>query len=362
VEVGIKGQDTRLKGIVEARLKKIVSDYSFVERGKTVYRGHPAIYSDATAETFELVQRTGGLDQKLLLERKPHWHDDFRVIVAEDLEEHNFIFATEIVKNLARHISKGDPVIWVTPVGPMGHYPIIATIMNKLSNSLLFKPDLIYPFAMDEWSDQKGNIVNAPEFNSYMTPFAEDMREQFYGKLQDHVRIPTENIRFAAGEGLKKYVPAIENLLKQEAGVVFTGGVGMTGHIMFWEPTYGALLGKELSEKVMYIRGAPLTSETIAQNRFTSAASAPVPPYANTIGLGLFSRFREYEEKNPGKVNVLFGLDNAEEPLIWQRFIAQSMLAMKETDPSFGATYPATVPGAYIIVKNHLKEFKVPAK
>ena len=362
VEVGIKGQDTRLQAIVEERLDKIVSDYSFVERGKTIYRGHPAIYSDAAAETFELVQKTGGLSRKLLLERKPHWHEDFRVIVAEELEEHNFIFATEIVNNLARHTSKGNPVIWVTPVGPMGQYPIIAEIMNKLGNTLLPRPELIFPFAMDEWSDQKGNTLTQPEFTSYMTRFAEDMQEQFYGRLKDHARIPEENLRYAAGEGLKEYVPAMEDLLEQKAGVVFTGGVGMVGHIMFWEPTYGALLGRELSEKVMYIRGAPLTSETMAQNRFTSAASAPVPPYANTIGLGLFSMIREYEEKNPGKVNAVFGLDNVEEPLIWQRFIAQSMLAMKETDPSFGATYPATVPGAYIIVRNHLKGFKVPSK
>ena len=358
----MKGQDRKLQAIVEAKLDKIVSDFSFVERGNTVYRGHPAVYGDAAAETFELVQKSGGLSREQLLERKPHWHEDFRVVIARALEEHNCTFATEIVRNLARHTSEGKPVIWVTPVGPMGHYPIIAEIMNKLRNSLLLKPELIFPFAMDEWSDQRGNLVTEAKFTSYMTRFAEDMQEQFYGRLKEHARIPEENLRYAANEGLKEYVPAIENLLEQEADVVFTGGVGMTGHIMFWEPTYGALLGKELSEKVMYIRGAPLTSETIAQNRFTSAASAPVPPYANTIGLGLFCTIREYEEKNPGKVNVVFGLDNVEEPLIWQRFIAQSMLAMKQTDPSFGATYPATLPGAYIIVENHLKGFKVPSK
>jgi len=38
------------------------------------------------------------------------------------------------------------------------------------------------------------------------------------------------------------------------------------------------------------------------------------------------------------------------------------MLAIKQTDPSFGATYPTTVPGAHIIVENHLKGFKVSSK
>jgi hypothetical protein len=362
VEVGVKEQDRKLQAIVKTKLDKIVSDYSFREKGKTIYRGHPAVYCDAAAETFELVQKSGGLSRKNLLERKPHWHEDFRIIVARDLEEHNYILATEIVRNLAKHTSEERPVIWVTPVGPMGHYPIVAEIMNKLRTNLLLKPELIFPFAMDEWSNENGNAVIDPKFTSYVTGFAKDMQEQFYCRLMNQAKIPEENLRYAAGEGLEEYLPAIENLLEQKAGVVFTGGVGMAGHIMFWEPTYGAILGKELSEKVIYVRGAPLTSETIAQNRFTSSASAPVPPYANTIGLGLFCIIKEYEKKNPEKVNVFFGLDNVEEPLIWQRFIAQSMLAMKQTDPSFGATYPATLPGAYIIVENHLKGFKVPSK
>jgi len=176
------------------------------------------------------------------------------------------------------------------------------------------------------------------------------------------MKIPEKNQHFAANEGLRDYLPSIKSLLKKDAGVVFTGGVGMAGHIMFWEPTFGTVLGKELSEKVIYIRGAPLTSETLAQNRFTSTASAPVPSYANTIGLGLFCMLKKYEDNNPSRVEAIFGLDNVEEPLIWQRFIAQSMLAMKKSDPSFAATYPATVPGSYIIVKNHLKSFKTPSK
>ena len=136
----------------------------------------------------------------------------------------------------------------------------------------------------------------------------------------------------------------------------------MIGHIMFWEPTYGVILPQEIAEKVTYIRGAPLTTETLAQNRFTSAASAPVPAHANTIGLGLFCMLRDYGEANPGKMNAFFGLDNVEKPLIWQRFIAQSMLSMPGTDPSFGASYPASVPGAYIVVANHLEGFNVASK
>ena len=362
VEVGARDNDTNIKKIVEEKLKGIIKNFGFVEKNKRIYKGHPAIYNNAVCDVFSLVQKGGGLARDQLLERKPHWNKNFEVRVVKNLEEHNFCFAVEIVKNLAKHTSEGRPVIWITPVGPMGHYGVIAEMMNKLGQRLGLKPELVFPFAMDEWSDENGDVVTAPEFVHYLNGFDQDMHEQFYGKIADHAKIPEKNLRFAAGEGLKGYIDAMKDLLEQDAGIIFTGGVGMTGHIMFWEPTYGTMLGKEISEKVIYIRGAPLATETIAQNRITSTASAPVPAYANTIGLGLFCMFREYAEKNPDRVNAIFGLDNAEEPLVWQRFIAQCMLATRFADPSFGATYVPTVPGAYIIVENHLKGFNVPAK
>jgi len=189
------------------------------------------------------------------------------------------------------------------------------------------------------------------------------MEEQFYGKIAPRVRIPEENRHFAAGKGLLQYEADMDKLLAQGAGVLFTGGVGKIGHIMFWESTFGARLGKALSEKVLYVRGAPLTYGTIDQNETTSSGSAPVPAFANTIGLGLFVKLRKYGDRNPGRVNAFFGLDNDEEPLKWQRFIAQCMLAMEEADPSFGASYVPTMPGAYIIVRSHVeKSFFVASK
>jgi len=383
VEVGILGKDKKLakelKGIAEETLlEDIIDNHTFYEGSRLVYRGHPAMYRNAVAETMKMVQESGGLSKAFLLTRKPHWHNGFGVEVVPDLVAHNETFAKEIIYDIARHTIEGKPVIWITPVGPMGHYRVIADIMNRdtsghektveelkqrLGGKIEINPALVFAFAMDEWADKNGNIItNQPKFKEYMGGFRDDMQEQFYGLLRGDVKIPEKNLRFAANKGLRGYVPAMEDLLAKEAGVIITGGVGMIGHIMFWESTYGKLLGRKLSEKVAYIRGAPLTTETIAQNRFTSAASAPVPAYANTIGLGLICMLRDYGEKNMGKVRAVFGLDNVEEPLIWQRYIAQCMLAMHQTDPSFPATYVATMPGRYIVVENHFKPFKVQAK
>jgi hypothetical protein len=88
-----------------------------------------------------------------------------------------------------------------------------------------------------------------------------------------------------------------------------------------------------------------------------------VPAFANTIGLGLFVKLRKYGEKHPDRVRAYFGLDNDEEPLKWQRYIAQCALAMDKADPSFGASYVPTMPGAFILVRSHVeKGFDVASK
>jgi len=340
------------------KLQAIVKDYKITVAGKKTFRGCPAEYTKAVWAVRKAVQQ-GQFGPQDLLRRKAHWHPDFGIDLVDDVEQHNYMFAINIYSKLAEHTSQGRPVIWVTPVGPMGHYPIIAALMNRAGG---VDPKLVHTFAMDEWSDENGSPVARADY-PYMTTFKHDMAEQFYDLFTPQARIPVRNRSFAAGDGLLEYEAKMDKLLAQDAGVIFTGGVGKIGHIMFWESTYGVRLGKALSEKVMWIRGAPLTYGTIDQNETTSSASAPVPAFANTIGLGVFVKLRKYGEKNPGRVNAFFGLDNDEEPLIWQRFIAQCMLAMETADPSFGGRYVPTMPGAFIIVRSHVeKSFAVASK
>ena len=333
------------------KLEAIVKENSQRIGGKLVFTGSAAEYTAAVEAVRERV-RTKPPKPQELLKRKKHWHPEFGVELADDVEMHNYLFAINIFKRLVQHTSQGRPVIWITPVGPMGHYPVIAQLFNKLGG---VNPDLVHTFAMDEWATRDGMVVPKKDY-PYLTKFQQDMDEQFYSLIDPAVRIPAKNRHFAADKGLLGYEAQIDALLAQGAGVIFTGGVGKIGHIMFWESTYGVRLGRALSEKVLWIRGAPLTTGTIDQNETTSSASAPVPRFANTIGLGLFVKFRKYGEKSPGRVHAYFGLDNDEEPLKWQRFIAQCMLMMEEADPSFGASYVPTVPGGYIIVRSHVEQ------
>ena len=350
VQTNVPAASRKLEAIVKENMQTVA--------GKKVFRGCPAEYTKGVWAVREAVQK-GQFGPKDLLRRKAHWHPDFKIDLADDVPQHNYLFAINIYSKLAEHTAQGRPVIWITPVGPMGHYPIIAELMNRVGG---VDPKLVHAFAMDEWANRDGGPVARKQY-PYMTTFKRDMGEQFYGLFTPEAKIPEKNRSFAAGDGLLGYEARIDELLAQDAGVIFTGGVGKIGHIMFWESTYGARLGKALSEKVMWIRGAPLTYGTIDQNETTSSASAPVPAFANTIGLGLFVKFQKHAKKNPGRVSAFFGLDNDEEPLKWQRFIAQCTLAMEEADPSFGGSYVPTVPGAFIIVRSHVeKGFAVASK
>lgn len=352
VETNVPAASEKLEALVRENLQRV--------GGRKVYRGHAAEYTPGVWAVRRAVQQ-GKFGPPDLLRRKAHWHPEFGVDLAANLEQHNYKFAARIFAKLVEHTGDGRPVIWVTPVGPMGHYPIIAELLNRLGHSCV-DPRLVFTFAMDEWASRDGGPPDPAEF-PYMTSFQDDMEQQFYSLLEPRMRIPEENRHFAAGKGLHGYEHDMNLLLDQAAGVIFTGGVGKIGHIMFWESTFGARLGKALSEKVLWIRGAPLTYGTIDQNETTSSGSAPVPAFANTIGLGLFVKLRQYGEKHPGRVHAFFGLDNDEEPLKWQRFIAQCMLAMEEADPSFGASYVPTMPGAFIIVRSHVeKGFAVASK
>ena len=332
-------------------LQAIITQNSRGKGKRKTFNGHAAEYSPAVQAVRDRV-RTRPPKPKELLRRKKHWHPEFTVELVDSLGAHDYTFGINIYRRLAQYAGEGRPVIWITPVGPMGQYPVIAELMNKLGG---VNPKLVHTFAMDEWSTGNGMSVSRRDY-PYMTKFQEDMDEQFYRLIDPKVRIPVRNRNFAADKGLYGYEAAIDALLEKDAGVIVTGGVGKIGHIMFWESTYGARLGKALSEKVMWIRGAPLTYGTIDQNETTSSASAPVPVYANTIGLGLYVKLLKYGKRNPGRTHAYFGLDNIEESLKWQRFIAQNVLMMEKADPCFGGSYIPLMPGSFIMVRSHVEE------
>ena len=359
VEVGTRTSDNSKKKKIEDILNGIVQENTRNIGGREIYRGHTCEFSPYVESIRENVRKGIGTSPDRLTEPKKHWDPGFQLELVQDVPQHNFTMANRIFSKLLEHTSAGRPVIYITPVGPMGQYPVLADLLNTVRG---VDTRLIFPFAMDEWSTPEGTSLASVEY-PYMTSFRQDMDEQFYGLLRGSGKIPQSNVSFAADEGLREYTSRMQELLDKGAAVIVTGGVGKIGHIMFWEGTYGVRLEKDLAEEVTWIRGAPLTNQTMDQNETTSSASAPVPAFANTIGLGLITMLRDYGRKNPGLAHAFFGLDNDEEPLKWQRFIAQVALSMEKEDPSLAVSYVPTFPGSFIMVQSHVyRSFNVASK
>ena len=132
-------------------LQEIVNKSCRSKWRRKAFNGHAAEYSPFVDALRERVRKNPPKPRELL-RRKKYWHPDFHVELVNSLEEHNYKFAINIYKRLAEHTSQSRPVIWVTPVGPVGQYPVLAELMNKLGG---INPKLIYPFAMDEKSSAK---------------------------------------------------------------------------------------------------------------------------------------------------------------------------------------------------------------
>ncbi len=359
VDVGIRSGDSGKKEKISGILNGIVSDNRRDIAGKEIYRGHACEFSPYVEGIRGNVRKGIGTTPDRLTTPKKHWDPGFHLELVEDTAQHNYVLANRIFAQLRKHTSEGRPVIYITPVGPMGQYAVLADLINNIGG---VDTSLIYPFAMDEWSTEDGTSISQTEY-PYMSSFRADMEEQFYGLLRGSGKIPEKNLSFAADEGLLQYPKKIQELLDKGAAAIITGGVGKIGHVMFWEGTFGARLGDDLAEEVMWIRGAPLTNQTMDQNETTSSASAPVPAFANTIGLGLICMLRDYGRKNKGLVSAYFGLDNDEEPLKWQRYIAQVALSMEKEDSSLAVSYIPTIPGGFIMVQSHVyRSFSVASK
>jgi len=351
--------DARVKKKAEEILEAIVTENLRQGLDRMEYRGHVPEFSRHVLKLKRMVQERKFTPEELWSkEGKDHENPNFELIPADTIEAHNYILAHRIHPFLAKNTSEGRDVIWITPVGPMGHYPILEDIMNvEAAVKRMGRIDTrhLFPFAMDEWSMRSGLLVPKQRY-PYMNTFREDMGRQFYSLLKGDANVPEKNLHFAANYGLRNYLGDIDNLLNKGAAVLVTGGVGKNGHISFSESTFGVRLGKELAELIYCIIGAPLTSQTIDQNETTSTGSMLVPAFANTTYIGLWVKFLEYGKKNPGLVKAYFGLDNGEEPLKWQPEIAQRFAAayfvLKEPDPSFAGSYVHQFDGAAIMVRS----------
>lgn len=219
-----------------------------------------------------------------ILERQKWWNRNFEPVPCNTLEEFNIKMGHEIAAEIAESYKKGQKLILILPVGPMGMYKWVIYFLKEWNIPCRH----VYGFNMDEWSDAEGNTL--PSNNP--GAFQNAMELAFYGPL-GKLTIPEKQRNFATKKLLPAYPEKIFKLKNRGAKLVVIFGIGRVFHIAFWEPHFAEEFKTEKEwKKQEYRLGAKLHPLTIEQNAITSFKSRTtlVPCFANTIGPGIFLR------------------------------------------------------------------------
>lgn len=214
--------------------------------------------------------------------RQTWWNKGFEPIPCNTLEEFDIKMGHEIVLQIILAKEKGEKLVLILPVGPMGMYKWIVYFLKEWNIDCKH----VYGFNMDEWSDKNGNTLSP----SNPGAFQNAMEGAFYGPL-GKLTIPVSQRHFATKKMLPTYPEKIFGLIDKGAKLIVVFGIGRVFHIAFWEPHFAAEFENETEwRKQTHRLGAKLHPLTIEQNAITSFKSRTtlVPCFANTIGPGIF--------------------------------------------------------------------------
>lgn len=214
--------------------------------------------------------------------RQPHWNNAFTPVECDNIYDFDTYMGHEIALRIKKAREKGEKLIFILPVGPMGMYKWAVFFLREWN----IKCDHLYCFNMDEWSDGNGDTL--PPDNNAAFQYA--MEQALYNPLGE-LTVPPSQRNFATKDNLPLYASKISALKAEGAKQILVFGIGRVCHIAFWEPHFAAEFSSVDEWKTQTHRiGAKLHPLTVEQNSITSFKSRTtlVPCRANTIGPALF--------------------------------------------------------------------------
>lgn len=214
-----------------------------------------------------------------ITERQDFWNPDFTPLACRDVAEFDVKMGHEIANEIKKAAERGEKIIFILPVGPMGMYKWAVYFLKEWKVSCSH----VWCFNMDEWADAEGNTITGE------ASFQSAMENAFYNPLGE-LTVPVAQRNFATKDNLPSYEEKIGALRAEGAKLVLVFGIGRMCHIAFWEPHFGEEFDSdEAWRKETYRIGAKLHPLTIEQNALTSFKSRTtlVPCRANTVGPAL---------------------------------------------------------------------------
>jgi glucosamine-6-phosphate deaminase len=209
-------------------------------------------------------------------------------------------FAQDLFEEIAGARDAGETLRLIVPVGPTGHYPLLADALNERGEAL----DHVSFYCMDEWLDWEGRPLPTGHPFSLETTF----RRLFLDRLDPAVRPAEEAVIFPSPYRLE----TIPEDLRTPGRIATTyGGFGYRGHLAFNEPP-GTRLSPVSVEQLRRSRTRilPVAQDTIIAHsqRSLGGNAAGVPPMAITLGMSELlgaRRVRLYTDTGSWKQTIL---------------------------------------------------------
>lgn len=181
--------------------------------------------------------------------------------------------AAEMADLIEAHNQAGRATVIICPVGPVGHYPYFATMVNERRLNL----KNCWFFNMDEYLTDDKHWID-PEDRLSFRGF---MNRNVYSKIDPDLVMPEEQRVFPDPEDPGRLTALLDSLGGADLCV---GGIGINGHLAFNEPQASMPADNfaSLPTRVLEISTETRTANAIGD---LGGAIEDMPRYAATIGM-----------------------------------------------------------------------------
>ncbi|HET6429945.1 MAG TPA: hypothetical protein VFJ30_16130 [Phycisphaerae bacterium] len=204
-------------------------------------------------------------------------HTDIPIAVLGDLDAFYEHVARHMADVVIANNAAGKHTCFILPVGPTGQYPKFADLVNSERIDCRH----VHTFNMDEYMDWQGRLI--PE--SHPMSFQRTMKEILWSRLDETLRIPSENMHFPDPRCPEAFDAALD--AHGPADVCYAG-VGYHGHVAFNEgivSRWFKVPEKEFLNARTHI--VALADDTFVINSVREAGGncQMIPPFAVTVGM-----------------------------------------------------------------------------
>lgn len=181
--------------------------------------------------------------------------------------------AGEMLDVIVKNNDAGDRTVIICPVGPVGQYPYFVSMINSRRISL----KNVWMINMDEYLEDDGNWIDS----RHKLSFRGFMERAVYSKIDSALIMPEEQRVFPDPKRLSAIPELLGKLGKLD---VAFGGIGITGHVAFNEPSDRLTPDEFLA---LPTRTLAISPETRAVNSISdlNGAVEAMPHFCVTVGM-----------------------------------------------------------------------------